>query len=142
MASISLLFGRLIRLFFPSWRFFDELGAAPLLQYRIKEKTSEFGDWKVGVPSSPYAFGKLFLNPAGNLRNACNTMLERFVAELTKSEPDSSVESSVSYRLVEELLRAQLRENVGAIFQFRILIRTTSAALPTEAVIISSEHVV
>jgi hypothetical protein len=124
----------LFRALIPSWRFFDGFESVTALQFRvISDEGQESGAWKAALPlNEARSFGAIFFNPKGNLRLACLSLVERLMEE------DELTTESVSYRLVENLVRYQLRNSGAecsseARFQFRI----TSGG---EEVLVSMEH--
>jgi hypothetical protein len=129
----------LLRVLVPSWRFFGELSHSSHLFYRV-----DGGEWLECLPrtQSRRSLGSLFLNPRGNLRLACNTLVDQLLMELetvTEDQAETLV-ATTSYRLVENLVRHQFAGICGLTqFQFKI---TTVAIETGEAVdaIVSAEH--
>jgi hypothetical protein len=117
----------LLRALLPSWRFFDRLGRVPILLARWSADGEEFGPWEPVNPPVDRGLGALVLNARGNLRMACNSLVERLVSDLEDLQDSGGEErrfhESVSYRLVEDLVRFRSRqEHDGANwFQFKIV---------------------
>ena len=110
----------LFKVFFPSWKFFDELGEPPVLYYRLIFSNGEPGPWLVCMENQTRGFGALFLNAQGNLRMACNSLVERLIGDVNETPVKSpaDISNSVSYQLVQNLVR----NRVGAArFQFKIV---------------------
>lgn len=109
----------LFRAFFPSWRFFEDVGGTPRLDYRVHLETGELGPWTDALPPVPRGPTALLLNPAGNLRFAGGSLVDQLVADfevLTDAEVDdaperglAALERMVSFRLVQNLVATQLR---------------------------------
>jgi hypothetical protein len=87
----------LLRSLFPSWRFFENVGATPVIyfRYRTKEHSSPeafeaFTEWallpgqevSLSPVSTPSLLRALVFNPETNLRLARTTLIEHFLAEL------------------------------------------------------------
>jgi hypothetical protein len=123
----------LFRAFFPSWRFFEDVGPAPRLMHRRFEAGpgGAPGPWTDTVPPVPRGPLALLYNPAGNLRLACGSLVDQLVADLdaldeaalARGELDA-LDALVSYRLVRRLVeqrRASEGEDAGA-WQFRLVL--------------------
>lgn len=121
------------RALIPSWRFFDDIGPAVRLQYK-----SDTSPW-LPFFSNQYErhWYQLFINAQGNLRMAVHSLVERLASEIgeIKDGHEQEISSSVTYRLLENAVRLQLKENKTATknFQFRIL-------LDDETMFISAQH--
>lgn len=100
----------LFRAFFPSWRFFEDVGAAPRLFYQVSGEA----DWHDALPPVPRGPGALLFNPRGNLRFAGGSLVDQLVADLAVTDDDperarAQMEAAVSFRLVRRLVEARLR---------------------------------
>ncbi len=127
----------LLRCLLPSWRFFEHLGDVPLLSYRVAGRESEFGAWLPALPPAERRLTSLWLDAQGNLRLACQSLVEQFVAELEEGgEGDAS--ELISYQLIQNLVAWRLRTHTlpAAGYQFRL----TSSASEGEAVFLSAVH--
>lgn len=141
----------LARALFPSWRFFEQLGHVPKLSLRMIGAAGP-GPWTECLPPEPRGAATLFLNPRGNLRMACNSLVEQLVTDLgdIPDEADPSggshdLERLVSYELVERLVRFQIQRSTvpysGEQFQFRILAAVPGAGESLgEEILVSSVH--
>jgi hypothetical protein len=102
------------RLVFPSWSFFNVPGEVPRLSYWVAgqgwTRISSYGD---------HGVREFFLNAVGNGQIAYRKMLVRFIEDVDSGVP--AFESSVSYRLVENLVRSQL-QGANIPFQFRVFV--------------------
>jgi hypothetical protein len=132
----------LIRVFFPSWKLFDQIGHVSQLYYRVcSDEISDFEEWKPSVIHSyshsrmnshmhtQRKFSDLFLNSHGNLQLAYQSLVDRLVSDtqdLYESPPHVLLET-VSYRLVQnriqkEILNTQDGRKNSVRFQFKIVI--------------------
>lgn len=112
----------LLRLFIPSWRFFDQIGTIPKLYYRVKS-ASDYTPWVLCLEKpAGRNFFNFLLNANGNFYLTCLGLIDRLVSE----EHNSEIQSTVSYKLVENLVRNKvISENSNAkSFQFKIQVKT------------------
>jgi hypothetical protein len=142
----------LLRVFFPSWRFFDQLGHVPRLSYRMNHGRTHdveaWGEWKDCLNHPPRTIGALCLNANGNLHLAYQALVDRLVHDIQELQESSHegqsslLLESVSYQLVRNLAHKQVQEqrvissadkNVPSSFQFKIVI-------DQEDLLISSIH--
>ncbi len=116
-----------LRIFFPSWRFFEEFVSVPQLRFRVLTDHEEPVPWQEPLLPSWRGASGLFLNAEGNLALACQTLLERFLTELEDASDEEleNVISMVSYRLIRNwvaaLIRSQFPEQESRHFQFKIV---------------------
>jgi len=106
------------RIWVPTWRFFDSTGIHPELFVRGQ------GEWIKAVSRPPLRWYSLFFNPAYNRYHACNNLFERLILELADLDFESP-EELVSFRLVQDLSRQFIRENLipGHRFEFKLTIQ-------------------
>jgi len=77
-----------LRVFFPSWRFFEDLGEVPVLWARIGGDGSgtndgeDLGPWQRSLPTAAPRWWTLFVNPEANLILAYGSLLEQLVSDL------------------------------------------------------------
>lgn len=106
-------FLNLVRVLFPRWNFFDEIGYQFRLEYRFKDTE----DWTlVGFNSQRLRFG-LFFNPVHNLNLAQVNLIEHFSRDLQLSLPEQ-IENLDTFKMVKALVG--LRAQANRQFQFRI----------------------
>ena len=133
-------------LFFPSWRFFDEVGHWPRLSVRIASKDRDFGPWRPITLQSKRSLGRLFINDEGSFALAENTLLERALFEISACDPSraEAFSQSVTYRLIERLVRSRLADDLGESpvrFQFKLSATLPNTPVPaSEDVLLSLEH--
>lgn len=85
------------KFFFPSWRFFENLG----LRYSIWTRESSDHSWvRLKLPVARSS-GLLWSNPNGNLQLAFDSILEQFVSELAE---DSAI-PQILFELIDKQAR-------------------------------------
>lgn len=98
------------RVFIPSFRFFDQPGAAPRLWARLPASVPGDWPWEEVLEKPPTELTDFLINPDGNLYHARMNLLERLVMELDPAQPTRQL---VSYKLVEDIVK-EWAENRGA----------------------------
>ncbi len=139
----------LFRVLFPSWRFFEDLCELPVLYHRVRAADGAFGPWRKSLSSDRRHLYKLLFNAEGNKLLAYQGLLQQVENDMQSVTEGSEAEfaSSVSYRLLERLVRKQiprseLPEGEGPVFfQFRLssLMQGEAESSATE-ILISLEH--
>ena len=110
----------LLRFFIPSWRFFDRLGAVPILYYRTDKMHAESEQWSHALAKPERSLSQLFFNPKGTEYLMHLSLVDRLVHEANAD----SVEGLISFDLVKNLVAyriAQLQEPAKQ-FQFKVAI--------------------
>ncbi len=113
----------LFRVFFPSWRFYEDICEMPMLYYRSVEPE---GEWKEAWQKPKRSWKTLFVNPEVNYLFACQSLLnqvENDVNELGEAE-HTEFARSVSYRLLQNLVLYQMRmQREGSFkrYQFKLM---------------------
>ena len=125
----------LLRCFFPSWRFFEDIAPGPTLSYSRAAPGAGFGPWHDAVRGTAHG---VILNASGNLWLAYQSLVEQLWSEIEESStPDPRL--LVSYRLVQRLVLLELlgpgERAAGGRYRFRL---TSGEAWLTEFV--SHEH--
>lgn len=115
----------LLRVFFPAWRFFEEIAPSPVLSHRVALPGQAPGPWVLSLSSPARGIGALWLNAAGNLHLAEKALVERLYAEIEAGPPDVlGVTRTVSYQLVQTLVAQRVRTSLppgaAASYQFRL----------------------
>lgn len=130
----------LFRVFFPSWRFFEDTCGRPALYARIEK-----GVWKSVLEKPQRSFFSLFFNPEGNLFLAYGSLLERLLKDASELQAgeEGQLLDSVSYRLVRNLVESKLSLSPGVQYQFKVCVSGEAATREFEQdALISSEHAV
>jgi hypothetical protein len=111
----------LLRVLFPSWRFFENIGVNSKLQVRWREASGAWGEWRDGLRPPPRAWSAVFHNPRGNLHFARQSAVEHLVAE---AEQGGALSESVAYTVVARLAQESVLESAMHAgveeFQFKI----------------------
>jgi hypothetical protein len=115
----------LLRVFFPAWRFFEEIAPSPVLSHRVALPGQAPGPWVLSLSSPRRGIGALWLNAAGNLHLAEKALVERLYAEIEPVPPGVlGVTQTVSYQLVQTLVARRVRTGLppgaAASYQFRL----------------------
>lgn len=117
-------FPRFLRSLLPSWRFFDDSGAAFRLWARTGPDEAHWGPWVEVLTPPPRGWRSLLLNPEGNLFHARATLIGDLLHELQSASPsDMVMEDNVPYQLVDNWVRTHflnLEKNPESLVQFRI----------------------
>lgn len=150
----------LFRAFFPSWRFFDDVGQRPALQYRWRFQGQEWRDWdSERQPGRPHLLSFIY-HPMGNWMLANQSLLLQFLGDLAALQDNVALSSAealpwdkvhplTSYGLVQARVEAQLvqRGVQGAVeYQFRILAQDNRqtgqdpSVAPWDEILVSPVH--
>ena len=102
---------QLFRVFFPSWRFFDEPGDEVELLARASVDVEELGSWVRCLQSAPRNWSNVFLNAQGNYTLAAQTVVEQLLSEMGEWDEKQldRLSESVSFQLTKNLAEFQLR---------------------------------
>ncbi len=111
----------LLRVLFPSWRFFEDLDWIPQLSFKLEGSES----WIEVFEPETRCMGSLFLNARGNFRLAANSLVEQFTTDMANLKDDSKLEETVSYQLVRRLVEFRIKElgfnRLGLKYQFKVV---------------------
>ncbi len=105
----------LLRAFFPSWKFFDELGEVPALEFRFAIRGVELGPWISAADRPRSRIHQLLYHAEGNLYLANQSLLKHLLADLAELQEggqvggQTEVQSLVSYDLVQRWVRQRVR---------------------------------
>lgn len=103
----------LLKIFVPSWRFFDDLGHVPIVFVR----RSESEDWSELFQKPKFRWWHLFFNAQTNLVLFQNQLLTELMI-LTQRYRDGSIAGTLEFRLVEEMTKACVQRP----YQFKVSI--------------------
>lgn len=95
----------LLRCFFPSWRFFEEIEPGPKLRVSSALPGAEFGPFRDAWAPAPRTFAALVVNARGNLELAYQSIVDQLWSEL--AEDPETPEALVSYRLIQNLIQIE-----------------------------------
>ena len=114
--------GMLLRFLFPSWKFFEDFQEYPKLQYRHRLEDGDWSPWLEMPPAEPRKLRHLFLNPQGNLRTACRSLLEKLLSAIPNLSKDEDIEKKDSFLLVKNWVQFLLQNKKFDEYQFQVLI--------------------
>lgn len=92
---------KLLRVFFPSWRFFDFINSVPLLYVRSWNEKGEWSEWLPALKKPERRFWNILFNPEGNIFLAKQTLVQQFAEEL--EEPTLTTTA-----LITQLARSEI----------------------------------
>jgi hypothetical protein len=119
-----------LRAFFPSWKFFDEVGVVPLLLARVAadEDALAAGAWRPCLGPLPRRAGAILVNPAATLQLAYGSLLAQLVAEVEDLPAPADVEALPAYQMTLALVRTRLAAPAGQCLQFKICLCAPGAS--------------
>lgn len=130
----------LLRGFFPSWRFFDEIGPQLALQVRYRSVDSDWSQWTGALSPIARQFKSFPLNPQAALMHACQNSLDHFFLDLNDGHVAS--EDLLSYKIIKRIAFVRSCEISGrddlAGFQFKIVQEFGSE--PEQEILASPEY--
>ena len=95
---------RFIRVFIPTWRFFDRIGRVPELYYRVKFN-GKLGPWQPVFEKPERKFYHLFVNPEGNLYLAYQSLLDRLLDD--SQNKSINFEEQISFQQIKNLVHSK-----------------------------------
>lgn len=133
-----------LRLFIPSWRFFDQLGSVPQLMYRVSKK-SETTDWQPVFKKPQRQLHNLFFNPFGNLYLYHQSLVSRLADE---SQTATNLELVPTYQILKELTQEIIKQQfqnqneqiLDLKFQFKVSLHSENQKNPID--LITTEEMV
>ncbi|HEX4457220.1 MAG TPA: hypothetical protein VIA18_04580 [Polyangia bacterium] len=134
---------QLMRAFFPSWKFFDDIGDEPQLYMRAGVSAA-LGEWEPALPRPRRRWRALVLNADGNLLLACGSLVQQLCDELEAADPahPERVAQSVAYELTRNLVQFRLRERAvlpaATRYQFKLRLHRVDGS--DEDVLVSPEY--
>jgi hypothetical protein len=116
----------LFRAFFPSWRFYDNLGEVSNLSYRRIDPTShsenlDGSSWISALNPLHRNPISLLFNPIGNYQHMRGSLLQQLVSdiqEIDENHPEL-LTSCVSYQLVQKWIENEIKDPQTS-YQFKI----------------------
>lgn len=135
----------LLRGFFPSWRFFDDLGAELVLEARVGTTAESLGPWRNCLPQIRRSWRNFVINPEGNFLHACHNQMSHLNADVQATGSPEQLESKTSYLITRRLVEYQfLRQNLAKApyhYQFRLAARyEQEPGRPDDYVLVSTVH--
>jgi hypothetical protein len=111
-----------LRAFFPSWKFFDDVGVVQVLMVRVGRDENDLGEWTHCLHRVRRRWYAPVVNPEATLHLAYGSLLQQLVAEVEEMPVPYDVESAVSYQLTHHLVRATLTARPGLWYQFKVCV--------------------
>jgi hypothetical protein len=143
---IATALSNILKLFLPSWNFFNDFSAVPRLDARIIQggRESEWRPLHLATPTR--SIRRVFFNADGNLELLEKTFIERAAEEFTSDHPRTRGQQSVTesglgkhHETLSRIVRSRLKATQSADeFQFRLVM--TSAGVTDEVLFVSARH--
>lgn len=132
---------QLLRAFFPSWKFFDDIGDEPRLYLRAGVGAT-LGQWEPALPRPPRRWRALVYNADGNLLLACGSLVQQLCDELEATDPahPERLTATVAYELTRNLVQFRLRERAPAATRYQFKLRLHRLDGSDEDVLVSPEY--
>jgi hypothetical protein len=133
----------LLRCLVPAWRFFEEIEPVPTLRYRFAPHGEDWSDWQDALVVPTRTPGSLWLNAAGNLHLACQSLVEHLVADLQDvSDLGQAEHELVSYGLVCALIERRVRgaRPSSSMLRYQFCLVETEPATAAPIVFVSRVH--
>jgi|GEM_PF-2332717 len=134
----------LFRLFFPSWKFFDESSYLYYLKYRFACENEDISqiEWQLCPPKLNRNFMQIVLNPDGNIALACESTLQHFYSDLYESQSSNNsivLVELTSYKNLQNLVEfyADKFDKDFCYYQFKIAIMN---GIEEEDIMVSKVH--
>lgn len=134
----------LFRIFFPSWKFFDESSYLYYLKFRYCKEDEDItlAEWQFCPPKLNRNLMQLLINPDGNIALACESTLQHFYSDLYERQSvHHTIELTVltSYKNIQNLVQyytEQIAKDFGK-YQFKVSVINE---LEEEDIIVSVIH--
>ncbi len=107
----------LFRIFFPSWKFFDESTDLYYIKFRVSINYSDedFSNWELCPQKLKRNWYQFVFNPNGNVSLACDTILNHLYYEIYNNQDDniyiSNLEETTSYKITQNMLQYYIKQN-------------------------------
>jgi hypothetical protein len=107
---------QLFRVFFPSWKFFDDLSQVPVLYFRVSETeiepTGPSPNWTEALLREPRSWFAIFLNPKPGALLAYQSMLYHLEQEIDEFPQGLDFTNTTVFRLVHNLVQSKIEETI------------------------------
>lgn len=134
----------LFRIFFPSWKFFDESSYLYYLKFRYCKEDEDItlAEWQFCPPKLNRTRKQLLINPYGNIALACESTLQHFYSDLYERQSTNNfiaLAEFTSYKNIQNLVQyfARLIDNDFEKYQFKVSVMNE---LEEEDIIVSVIH--
>lgn len=119
----------LFRIFFPSWKFFDESSYLYYLKFRYCKEGEDITlvEWQFCPPKLNRTRLQLLINPDGNIALACESTLQLFYSDLyERQNANNTIDLTglTSYKNIQNLVQyfARLLNDGFGKYQFKVLV--------------------
>lgn len=134
----------LFRIFFPSWKFFDESSYLYYLKFRYCKDDEDItlAEWQFCPPKLNRNFIQLLINPDANIALACESTLQHFYSDLYEQQSTINIinlTEITSYKNIQNLVQyfTRLIDNDFEKYQFKVSVMNE---LEEEDIIVSVIH--
>ncbi len=133
-----------LKLFLPSWNFFNDFGEVSRLEYRLTGAGMDSGEWQPVFPRhSTHGIGRIFFNPTCNLELLEQSMVARAVDELSRdpAAKGSTIPTVATHEMLVRLVRGKVEGILGhaAADRFRFRLVTVEPGAAPKVVLSSAE---
>ncbi len=118
---------QLWRGFFPSWKFFDEIGFVPSLHFRVaaSENEIQLKAWDPVIQKIRRRWLDLFFNPHGNALLFTDTLVRQFADDIQAGDSPEQLEHAVSFKIIYNLVLQEVKKYTVIepqfYFQFKVV---------------------
>jgi hypothetical protein len=113
----------LLRCFFPSWRFFEEIAPGPTLYVSTSSADAPIQSWREAWAPSPRTAAALLVNARGNLELAFQSLIDELWSEL--EDAPAAPEELIAYQLVRLLIEVECLNSAerapGRRYRFKLI---------------------
>lgn len=123
------------RVFFPSWKFFNEVGWVPRVYFQYGEHQEHPLNWEFLWTSVDFRPWHFFLNPKTNLNYALESICIEVVREAQLN--NKSLENSTAFKLLDNAVKMKIRynKNTKPKFYYRFKVVSFDGVKPVEVLI-------
>lgn len=130
---------QLLKLFLPTWKFFDHVGLVPVVYFRMGDQEGHLSQWRKVIEVPERQWMNFILNPKGNWISHQHTALHQLLNDNLKFEVDD-LEKSNSFQFIKSLVEQKLisSEDKKNFYQFKVAgVSTQNFELQEEDLILS-----
>jgi hypothetical protein len=124
-----------LKLFLPSWNFFNDFDVVPQLEFRLTRAGQEDLEWRPLYPvRSMRSWRRVLFNPSGNLELQEKSLIDRVATALRESDASIGADFARSddCALLTRIARGRIQQLVPepavTAFRFRLVIAAARAA--------------
>jgi len=117
-------FSNILKLFLPSWNFFNDFSAVPRLDVRIIQESCEHEWQPLYAENSTRSLTRIIFNSRGNLELLEKTFIDRAADEFDESNPNAAkqFEQCPHHQTLTRIVRNRLiTTQINDEFQFRLV---------------------